>query len=206
MALRLMVIKSLPKSRDIVLAMSDGEVYRVVQELPDVNTTFRPWVRTDGFSGEIIKKMELIEEISSKDVFSREFTGDLANFREHSRRVHAQYAEIRRLLTVMKLLQECTIQMDYAENNACCYVNEVSSVYYGKHQVIIEPMITHYRDGNGVLQHQSIVDITEQKRHTMARTAAFLQTLQPPLKAILPEFIHVHYMTIHAMLPSGGHI
>ena len=48
MALRLMVIKLLPKSRDIVLAMSDGEVYRVVQELPDVNTTFRHWMRTDG--------------------------------------------------------------------------------------------------------------------------------------------------------------
>ena len=47
MALRLMVIKSLPTSRDIVLAMSDGEVYRVVQELPDVNTTFRQWMRTD---------------------------------------------------------------------------------------------------------------------------------------------------------------
>ena len=131
MALRLMVIKSLPTSRDIVLAMSDGEVYRVVQELPDVNTTFRQWMRTDGFSGETIKKVKFIEEISSKDVFSREFTCDLANLREHSRRVHAQYAEIRRLRTVVKLLQECTIQMDYAENYACCYVNEVSSVYYG---------------------------------------------------------------------------
>ena len=105
MALRLMVIKLLPKSRDIVLVMSDGEVYRVVQELPDVDTTFRPWMRTDGFSGETIKKVELIEEISSKDVFSREFTCDLANLREHSRRVHAQYADIRRLRTVVKLLQ-----------------------------------------------------------------------------------------------------
>ena len=46
MALRLMVIKSLPTSRDIVLAMSDGDVYRVVQELPDVNTTFRQRVKT----------------------------------------------------------------------------------------------------------------------------------------------------------------
>ena len=170
MALSHMVIKSLPKSCDIVLAMSDGDVYRVVQELPDVDTTFRPWMRTDGFSGETIKKVELIKAISSKDVFSREFTGDLANFREHSRRVHAQYAEIRRLRTVVKLLQECTIQMDYAENYACCYVNEVSSIYYGKHQVIIEPMITHYRDGNGVLQHQSIVDITERRpRHSCRR-------------------------------------
>ena len=64
MALRLMVIKSLPTSRDIVLALSDGEVYRVVQELPDVNTTFRQWMRTDGFSGETIKKVKFIEEIS----------------------------------------------------------------------------------------------------------------------------------------------
>ena len=207
MALRLMVIKSLPTSRDIVLAMSDGEVYRVVQELPDVNTTFQKWMRTDvQFNVKTIKTVKLIEVISSKDLFSQEFTCDLANLREHSRRVQAHYAEMRRLRPVVKLLQECTIQMDYAENYACCYANEVSSVCYGKHQVIIQPVITHYRDGNGAFQHQSIVGITEQKGHTMARTAAFLQTLQPPLKAILPEFSHVHYMTVHAMVPSGGHI
>ena len=134
MALRLMVIKSLPTSRDIVLALSDGEVYRVVQELPDVNTTVRQWMRTDlQFNGKTIKKVKLIEVISSKDLFSQEFTGDLAKLREHSRRVQAQYAEIRRLRTVVKLLQECIIQMYSAENYACCYVNEVSSVYYGKH-------------------------------------------------------------------------
>ena len=80
--------------------------------------------------------MKLIEVTSSKDVFSQEFTAGLANLREYSRRVQMQYAEIRRPRTVMKPVQECTIQLDYAENCACCYANDVSAVYYDTQQLI----------------------------------------------------------------------
>ena len=92
------------------------------------------------------------------------------------------------------LFEGCTIQIDYAENCSCCYVNEASAVYNDKHQVSIHHMI-HYRDGDGALQHQSIVGITQEKGHTMAMNMAFLQALQSPLKAILQELTHIHYAT-----------
>lgn len=54
-------------------------------------------------------------------MFSLEFTADLANLRVHSGRVQTQRAEIRRLRTAMKPLQECAIQIDYADNYASYY-------------------------------------------------------------------------------------
>ena len=63
-------------------------------------------------------------------------------------------------------------------------------------------MIIHYRDGDGALQRQSTVGITEEKGHIMVTTLAFLLALQPQLKAIFLELTHAHYVTDS---PSNQH-
>ena len=131
------------------------------------------------------KKVKLIEMTSSNDVFFQEFTGGLTNLLEHSRRVQIQYAEIHRPRTVMKSLQECTIQLDYVANCACCYTSEVNSVYYDTQHVSIDPMIIHYRDGDIALQHQSIGGITEDTGHTMVTVIQPQPSFQNSLTSIM---------------------
>ena len=90
---------------------------------------------------------------------------------------------------------EVTIGMDYSENYSCMYQDEISAVYYDKHQITIHPMVVHYIDESGNQQHFSRVGVTEEKSHTIATTLAFLKEIQQKLKEKLPDLQTVHYIT-----------
>ena len=85
--------------------------------------------------------------------------------------------------------------MDYSENYSCMGQDEISVVYYDKHQITIHPMVVHYIDESGNQHHFSLVGVTKEKSHTIASTLAFLKEIQPKLKEKLPNLQTVHYIT-----------
>ena len=102
---------------------------------------------------------------------------------------------MRQLRESLQPKTEFTIQMDYSENYSCMYQDEISAVYYDKHQITIHPMVVYYIDESGNQQHFSRVGVTKEKSHTIATTLAFLKEIQPKLKEKLPDLQTVHYIT-----------
>ena len=165
-------------------------------DIPADNIKFWQWRRVSVRYGEgWIKKVKLVEAVSKKDEFIEDFKAALEVLREHSYRVTTQYTQIRLCRSEMLPLTECSIQIDYSENFACCYQNEVSAAFYDRNQITLHPMVVHHRTADLTLQHISFVGISEEKAHTVPTTLAFLTALHKVLKELLPHLKVVHYVS-----------
>ena len=93
------MVKSMPKSCDVILAMGREEVEAKLQELPTTHDNVdQQWRRVDvDFKGRVIRKVKLVRVTSSKDDFTAYFMKQLNDLREHARRVTTQYAQMRQL-------------------------------------------------------------------------------------------------------------
>ena len=106
-------------------------------------------------------------------------------FKMHASRVAGQYAAIQELKQRLPV-NHATIQMDFAENFICDYMEEVQSAYYNKSQVTIHPMVVHYKNADGNLDHKSCVGISPDRSHTATQVFGFIKKLVGELKQLLP--------------------
>ena len=136
----------MPKSCDVILAMGKVEVEAELQELPTTqDIVYQQWCRVDvDFKGRVIRKVKLVRVTSSKDDFIADFMKQINDLPEHARRVTTQYEQMRQLRSSLQPKTEVTIQMDYSENYSCMYQDEISAIYYDKHQITIHSMVVHY--------------------------------------------------------------
>ena len=74
-------------------------------------------------------------------------------------------------------------------------MEEVQSAYYNKSQVTIHPMVVHYKNADGNLDHKSFVGISPDRSHTATQVFGFIKKLVGELKQLLPTLTTVHYLT-----------
>lgn len=178
------------------LEKSEEEVHESVLAVPNDVISYRQWVKEDiSYDGGVIKKLRLKELQDAKANFVEMFDGKFQELRQHVGRVTNQYQHLNLLKEKMPPKTEITCQMDYSENFACTHQDEISQAFYDRNQISIHPMVVHYKEDEGRLQHQSYVGISEVKSHTAPTTFAFLRKLVPLVKDLLPQIEIIHYIT-----------
>ena len=203
-ALRLMGAVDFPLRPDDLKDMT-REKAREILDAMDLNesVTFKEWRRTEvKYKDKTIKKTVLREVTEDKETFINAFLKEMVEFKEHSRRVTTQYEQIR-LLKQNLPSSHVTIQIDFAENYVCNYLEEVQSAYYSKQQVTVHPAVMHYKEpGNSTsedilpLTHKSFVLVSDETTHTAGTVYAFLKELVPKVQEVVPEPIQsIHYIS-----------
>ena len=130
----------------------------------------------------------------NKKEFINTFIAAMPIFRSHCFRVTTQYQQLYHLKTVMKDEVEATVQMDYAENWACKYQDEITAVYFDKDQVTIHPMVVHAKK-DGDIEVASYVGISGVTAHSASTTYAFIIKLMRQLKTDIPNSATLHFVT-----------
>ena len=86
------------------------------------------------------------------------------------RRVGAQFEAVCRIKQNIRPITEITCQMDYVENHAYKFQEEISAVFYDKLHTSQHPMVVLWKDEDQNLKCQSFIVITEEKSHTVVTT------------------------------------
>jgi hypothetical protein len=164
--------------------------------LPHEDVHYKEWQKVDiTYQNKTIKKMRLADVEETKQEFKEKFIKESKEFRQHVKRATAQYVEINNLKQNLQPMSEVTIQMDYSENYVCSYQDEPAQIYYDRNQVTIHPMIVHYRDDAGTLQHITFVGISEERSHSASTTFAFIEKMIPKVQQELPNLTYVHFIS-----------
>ena len=120
---------------------------------------------------------------------------EIEGFRQHVQTATTQYEQVRELKSNLEPLKEVTCQMDYSENWAGKYPEEITSVYFDNDQISLHPMVLHYKDEQGELQTKSYVGISPDTTHTMPCTYAFIAGLLGRVLDTLPNLNTIHFIT-----------
>jgi hypothetical protein len=194
--LKLKAIKQ-PSSPNVFIKMHDADsISALLNELPEGTINFSVWEKEDVVhEGTVIKKMRLKEHEVSKAKFCDLFMKEFENLREHIRRTTTQYVQLDQLKQKMDPLKEATCQIDYSENYLCSYQDEPSQVFYDKRQITLHPMVIHFRQQNGSLDHKSYIGMCDDKNHSAPTTLAFISKLITELKILLPDLEILHFIS-----------
>ena len=130
----------------------------------------------------------------SSDNLHFKLLADLAEFREHHNRVQLQYEAVRTLKQVLPP-NHVMVQMDYAENWATSFMEEIQSAFFGKDQLTLHPMVTYRKDEEGNLLTKSYVGVSMATSHAFPTTLAFLDQLVEEIKEEVPDISHLHIVT-----------
>lgn len=195
-SLKLKAIGRMSSPNTFIIAHDDSAIVAMLDDLPDEDIHYKEWQRVDiTYQNKIIKKMRLADVQVHKQEFKEIFLNESKEFRQHVQRATTQYIEINNLKQNLEPMCEITIQMDYSENYVCSYQDEPSQIYYDRNQVSLHPMIVHYRDQTGTLQHITFVGISDEKSHSAITTFTFIQKLIPKVQDDLPSLKYVHFIT-----------
>lgn len=94
----------------------------------------------------------------------------------------------------MDLLQgHVTAQMDYSENWAIKYNEEVSAAYFSKDQVTVHPIVVHYKDSDAV-QTKTFIAVSKNP-HAAPTVFSIMKALVNKIRNDLPTTTHLHYIT-----------
>jgi hypothetical protein len=194
-ALKLKAVKINTSPNIFIRNNSDEDIARLMQTIPDY-VRYSEWKTEDiNYGGKLVKKIRLKQLELPKTKFASLFKEEFSLFRNHVKRIQSQYCEIDTLRKSLIPMEEVTIQMDYSENYSCAYQDEPSAMYYTRQQVTIHPMVVHYRNIEGDMEHKSFVGISGDTNHSAPTCVAFLKKLIPQLQEMLPNLTTVHYVT-----------
>ena len=119
----------------------------------------------------------------------------LPDFREHHRRVAEQYAAVRQLKDILPH-DHAICHMDYAENWATSFMNEIQSAFFGKDQLTLHPMVVYVREADSdELKHTCFVGVSDVTNHSFPTTLAFVTRMITKLKLSVPDLKHLHLVT-----------
>lgn len=164
------------------------------EEVP-ASFKYQIWKRVDVHYGDnqVTKKLRLVEVEEEKDAFVKNFMADMVLMTSHVERMFLQYTACRKLKDDMPP-DHCMVQMDFAENWLISYPDEPQSVYFAKEPVTVHPTIIHFKNNSGI-KHQSIVFVSDERKHDSASVFAFLKMLISFIKQEHPNIHFVHYVT-----------
>lgn len=195
-ALKLRILKQ-NRSPDVFLREhSDDDIQVLLNAITSDVITFSEWKNDQiMYEGKLLKKTRLKECTLPKSEFVSKFSEEFSALRHHVRRIKTQYVQLSNLRNSLDPLKAITCQMDYAENYGCVYQDEPSSLYYDRNQITVHPMVIHFKNEEGEVQHKSFVGLSAETSHSAPTCLAFLLKLIPKVKAILPDLDFVHYIS-----------
>ena len=79
-------------------------------------------------------------------------------------------------------MEECCVQIDYAQNWNVKYSREISAVYFDKAQVSVHPMVVTYRNEDNEERVVSFVGASSDTSHAAASTFTYLKALLSEIK------------------------
>ena len=195
-ALKVQAAKVLPRSAEQLVGMSDIEIRKKMEDIPDEEVKYISWLRSDvEYNGKTIKKVKLCDVKQKKEEFIQDFMTAMPEFRNHCQRITAQYTQVRVLKESLLPEREITVQMDYSENWSSKFQDEISSVYYDKSQISLHPMVVHSKTAEGKLVAQSYVGVSSEGNHTAPTTYAFVTALIKEVKGHFPSLTTIHFIT-----------
>ena len=181
--------------------MTDTQIEEKLGTMPASVTTvtYLNWMAQEiCLENRVIKKTKLTRIEESRADFIHNLVGGMSVFRDHCRRVLLQYQETKHLQSQLMPKFEVTVQIDYAENWAVKYQDEIAAVYFDKNQITIHPMVVHYK-GVGAecdkICHLSFVGVSSVTAHSVPTTFAFIGALMSELLKLLPELKVVHFIS-----------
>ena len=114
-------------------------------------------------------------------------------FREHVRRLNAQYDQIRHRKETLPE-HHIVLQMDSSENYSCSSADEIQSGYWNKTQVTLHPIVAYFKH-DGKAQHKSFVVVSDEVGHNTNTVIAIITKIVPEINALDEEVSHIHYVT-----------
>lgn len=188
--------RNMPKSSRAVCLMSDQDIQdRLRACLPD-EVPYRHWRTVEiQHNDNKIVKYKPYDITKSKEDFITEFMDMMTEFRPHCERITKIYEEIKHLKDTLEPT-ELVIQLDYAENWAMRYYEEISHSWYNAQQITILPMVVHYKDEkDGELKVVSFAGVTDFMSHAAPTTYGFIKPLCVRLKLMFPEAELLHFIS-----------
>ena len=193
-ALKLEGAKVLPRSTTSLLEMSEEDIKEKCKDVPEY-IRYHSWQKEALIHKEKkISKVKLRAKKTARENFVAELLSDLPSFREHCNTVETQHREIRYLRDNLSP-KELVCQLDYSENWAAKYMDEISSAYYDRIQITVHPMVVSSRGKDGQSKTKCYVGVSEVTNHSAPTTLAFLSKLIPMIKEEYPEATTMHFVS-----------
>lgn len=190
-------IANLPRSPPGILKLSDDDILNCIDNLDsEKDVSYRQWMRVEvDFKGKTIKKVKLTDIVKNKVEYREAVKSVLGSQREHDYRIGTQYKQVKQMRESLRPNLDVSVQMDYSENWAAKFPDEIVAAYYDKSQISIHPMVVHFQDDDGVMKHSSFVGVTKEGSHTVPTTYAFLRKLIDELKQLFPNLKSIHFVS-----------
>ena len=84
---------------------------------------------------------------------------------------------------------------DLMAGGLCEYMDEIGSVCYDKAQIMIRPIVLHYRVEDGYMTVLSFVGLSGIMAHPVLSTFAFLKVMMLELHQIMPLSYTINFVT-----------
>ena len=195
MKLMIGVVPGLPNSTTELAKMTDEEIKEGLESLPYNIVNFKMWAKDERlYQGRKVYHTVLRKVRVTVDNFKFKVMADLQEFREHQDRVTKQFAAVKLLKDTLPV-DHVVVQMDYAENWATSFMEEIQSAFFGKDQITLHPMVSHRRNSDNELVTQSFVGVSLTTNHSFPTTLAFMDQLVAELRQKVPELKHIHVIT-----------
>lgn len=187
-------VQGLPKSTAQLIEMKDADIKKIINETGTENINFKTWEKVSKeHNGKTVNHTKLVDKSLVKKAFIKHFTKQLPPFRLHCERVGAQYKALKHLEDVLPI-NHCIVQLDYAENWNCSYLQEITSAYYSKDQITVHPMVTKQREHDELVV-TSYAGVSNVTAHSFPTTFVFITELVAKLKSRNPDINTIHFVS-----------
>ena len=164
-------------------------------DLPEM-LTYVEWKRVEHVYGDpdnpkVTKKLKPVELTRPRGDVIAEVLGNFTTISQHINRANAQHREIRGLRNRISS-QECTVQMDFAENWNVNFSEEVQSAYYAKDAITVHPAVVHVAGDDGPRAHSYCI-VSDDRQHDAPAIMAILAMLTEQIKKDFPAVKTIHY-------------
>ena len=164
-------------------------------QMPDI-ITFQMWKRIqvpygDPENPKVAMKLRPVEQSLPKTEFIAELLAEFPGIVKHVLRATSQHQSIRSLRQQLTA-QECTIQMDFAQNWNVGYSGEVQSAFYAKEAITVHPVVIHLRSDDGTVC-DCLCIVSDDRQHDSGAILAIMEILTTYLKDNYPLIKTMHY-------------
>jgi len=146
--------------------------------MTEVDITYEKWDYIDGVK-EGTRRCKLITKRASRKNFLKELKVELKPFSQHVFPASHQTTTMNTLIQNLPIGHAAAV-LDFAENYACLYDDEVQSAHWTVQQVTIHPMMFYLHHGESTMEKKrllkvGIIGISDDLTHDGVAVSSFLQ-------------------------------
>ncbi|KAK6186926.1 hypothetical protein SNE40_006182 [Patella caerulea] len=189
--LRSLGVKISPNPENIVKSVTEADMKNMLSEITKENIEYEEWQTVVESER---KRLRVVRVRKTKVEFEEIMITEYSDFIKHTDRVKDQFKALRDLKENLPA-GHVIIQMDFAENFVCQAVDEIQSAYFNSTGVTIHPVVAYHKDDKGIIQHKSLVFVSDVGQHKATAVLTIINKLIPELKKLFPDVNMVHYWT-----------